>query len=148
MVAREHNESSRGQEDIMPDNPLKEAVMGLWYNASVPKPNIKVVFVQMTLIFFTDRSRHPYGILRPFFDPVVDVDGHVGIHCEAQGLCILARTMVAAIHPALLGSVIHCWGVAGDGCRLHEPGVCEYTFVIPLQGTNGVNRHYLAQGAG
>ena len=62
MVAREHNESSWGQEDIVPDNPLKEAIVGLWYDASVPKPNIKVVLVQTTLIFFVDRSRHPYGI--------------------------------------------------------------------------------------
>ena len=46
----------------MPDNPLKEAVVGLWYDASVPKPNIKVIFVQMTLIFFMGHSWHPYGI--------------------------------------------------------------------------------------
>ena len=70
MVAHERNKSSQGQEDITPDDPLKEAVVGLQYNASVPKPNIKVIFVQTTLIFFADRSQHPYGILRPFFDPV------------------------------------------------------------------------------
>ena len=46
----------------MPDKPLKEAIVGLWYNDSVPKPNIKVLFIQMTLILLTDRSRHPYGI--------------------------------------------------------------------------------------
>ena len=62
MVARERNESSQGQEDVTPDDPLEEAIVGLWYNASVPKPNVKVVFVQMTLIFFTDCSWHPYGI--------------------------------------------------------------------------------------
>ena len=45
MVAHKHNESSRGQEDVAPDNPLKEAIVGLWYDASVPKPNIKVVFI-------------------------------------------------------------------------------------------------------
>ena len=132
----------------MPDNPLKEAVMGLRYDASVPKPNIKVVLVQMTLIFFTDCSRHPYGIPRPFFDPMVDVDRRVDIHCEAQGLCVLARTMVAAIHPTLLSGAIHRRGVAGNGCHLHELGVHELAFVIPLQGTNGVNRCYLAQRVG
>ena len=70
MVACEHNESSRGQEDVAPDDSLKEAIVGLWYDASVPKPNIKVIFiqttliffVQTTLIFFVDHSRHPYGI--------------------------------------------------------------------------------------
>ena len=62
MVAHKHNESSQGQEDVVLDDPLKEATVGLWYDASVPKPNIKVVFVQMTLIFFADHSWHPYGI--------------------------------------------------------------------------------------
>ena len=62
MVAHKRNKSSQGQEDVMPDDPLKEAVVGLWYDASVPKPNIKVVFIQMTLIFFADRLQHPYGI--------------------------------------------------------------------------------------
>ena len=62
MVAHERDESSQGQEDIAPDDPLKEAVVGLWYNASVPKPNVKVVFFQTTLILFTDCSWHPYGI--------------------------------------------------------------------------------------
>ena len=80
MVARECDESSRGQEDIAPDDPLKEAVVGLWYNASVPKPNVKVVFVQTTLILLTDCSRHPYGIPRPFLDPTADVVGGVDIH--------------------------------------------------------------------
>ena len=46
----------------MPDKPLKEAVMGLWYNDSVPKPNIKVVLNQMTLILLMDCLQHPYGI--------------------------------------------------------------------------------------
>ena len=82
MVARERDESSRGQEDVAPDNPLKEAVVGLWYNASVPKPNVKVVFVQTTLIFFTDCSWHPYGIPQPFLDPTADVVGGVDIHSE------------------------------------------------------------------
>ena len=82
MVAREHDESSRGQEDIAPDYPLKEAVMGLWYNASVPKPNVKVVFIQTALILLTDCSWHPYGIPRPFLNPTVDVIGGVDIHGE------------------------------------------------------------------
>ena len=63
MVAHECSASSRDQEDVVPDNPLKEAVMGLWYDASVPKPNVKVVFIQTTLILLTDCSWHPYGIL-------------------------------------------------------------------------------------
>ena len=82
MVAREHDESSQGQEDIVPDDPLKEAIVGLWYNASVPKPNVKVIFVQTTLILLTDCSQHPYGIPRPFLDPMVDVVGGVDIHSE------------------------------------------------------------------
>ena len=75
---------------------------------------------------------------------MADVIGRVDIHCEAQGLCVLVCAMVAAIHPTLLGGVIHHRGVAGDGRYLHEPGVCELAFVIPLQGMNGVNRCYLA----
>ena len=63
MVARKRSASSLDQEDVMPDDPLKEAIMGLWYDASVPKPNVKVVFVQTTLILLTDCSWHPYGIL-------------------------------------------------------------------------------------
>ena len=55
--------------------PLKEAIVGLWYNAFVPKPNVKVVFIQTTLILFADCSQHPYGILRPLLDPVADVVG-------------------------------------------------------------------------
>ena len=82
MVACERDESSRGQEDITPDDPLKEAVVGLWYNASVPKPNVKVVFIQTTLILFTDCSRHPYGIPRPFLDPTADVVRGVDIDGE------------------------------------------------------------------
>ena len=62
MVAREHSTSSRDQEDVMPDDPLQEAVMGLWYDTSVPKPNVKVVFVQTTLVLLVDRSQHPYRI--------------------------------------------------------------------------------------
>ena len=61
-VACEHNKSSQGQEDILPDESLKEAIMGIWYDDSVPKPNIKVVFIQTTLILLTDCSWHPYGI--------------------------------------------------------------------------------------
>ena len=82
MVARERDEYSRGQEDIVPDDPLKEAVVGLWYNASVPKPNVKVIFVQTTLILLMDCSWHPYGIPRPFLNPMVDVVGGVDIHGE------------------------------------------------------------------
>ena len=63
MVARKRSASSPDQEDVAPDNPLKEAVVGLWYDALVPKPNIKVVFVQSTLILLTDCLWHPYGIL-------------------------------------------------------------------------------------
>ena len=61
-VAHECNESSWGQEDGMPDEPPKEAIVGLWYNDLVPKPNIKVVFAQMTLVLLMDCSQHPYGI--------------------------------------------------------------------------------------
>ena len=82
MVARKHSASSRDQEDVAPDNPLKEAVVGLWYNALVPKPNVKVVFVQTTLILLTDCWQHPYGIPRPFLDPTADVVGGVDIHGE------------------------------------------------------------------
>ena len=99
----------------MPDNPLKEAIMSLWYDASVPKPNIKVIFIQMTLIFFVDHSWHPYGIPQPFLNPAADVIRCVDIHCEAQGLHVPVGVMVVAIHPALLGGVICCQGVAGDG---------------------------------
>ena len=60
-VSHKHSKYSRGQEDITPDEPLKEAVVGLWYDDLVPKPNIKVVFVQMTLILLTDHLRHPMG---------------------------------------------------------------------------------------
>ena len=148
MVAHKCNKSSWGQEDVAPDDPLKEAIRGLWYNGTVPKPNIKVVFVQMTLIFFTDRSQHPYGIPRPFLDPAADVVGFVNIHCEVQGLCVPAGAMVAVIHSALLRGAIHHWGAAGDGRCLHKPGVRDLAFVIPLQGTNCVNHCYLAQRAG
>ena len=82
MVAHKRDKSSRGQEVIAPDDPLKEAVVGLWYNASVPKPNVKVIFVQTTLILLTDCSWHPYGIPRPFLDPTADVVGGVDIHGE------------------------------------------------------------------
>ena len=74
----------------MPDDPLKEAIVGLRYYASVPKPNIKVLFVQMTLflfvqttlILFMDCSLHPYGIPRPLLNPVADVIGGVDIHSK------------------------------------------------------------------
>ena len=82
-MAHKHNESSWSQEDITPDKHLKEAVVGLWNDAPVPKPNIKVVFVQTTLILLVDRSQYPYGIPRPLFNPVVDVFGCVDIHGEA-----------------------------------------------------------------
>ena len=80
MVAHKCDESSQIQEDVAPDDPLKEAVMGLWYDATVPKPNIKVVFVQTTLILFTDCSRHPYGIPQPFLDLTANVVRGVDIH--------------------------------------------------------------------
>ena len=82
MVARERSESSWDQEDVAPDNPLEEAIVGLWYDAPVPKPIIKVVFVQTTLILFVDCSQHPSGIPQPLLDPVVDVVGSVNIHGE------------------------------------------------------------------
>ena len=147
MVAHERSESSRGQEDVTPDDPLKEAVMGLWYNASVPKPNIKVVFVQTTLILIADCSRHPYGILRPLLNPAADVVGGVDIYGEPQRLRIPEGALVAVIHPTLFGVVICCRHIAGDGCYLHELGVRGLALVMPLQGTNCVNRCYLAQGA-
>ena len=147
MVARKHNESSWGQEDFAPDNPLKEAVVGLWYDSSVPKPNIKVIFVQMTLILFTDRSRHLYGIPQPLFNPAADVVGGGDIHSKLQRLHVPEGVVVVVIHPALLGSVICHRGVAGNGCCLHELGVRGLTFVVPLQEMNCMNHHYLAQGA-
>ena len=147
VVACKHNKPSQGQEDFTPDDPLNEAIMGLWYNASVPKPNINVVFVQMTLILFTDRSQHPYGIPRPLLDPVVDVIRRVNIHGEPQWLHVPEGAVVAEIHPALLGDAICCQGIAGDGRCLHKQGVHGLAFVIPLQRTNCVNRRYLAQGA-
>ena len=82
MVAHERSASSRDQEDVVPDNPLKEAVVGLWYDASVPKPNVKVVYIQMTLILLTDCSQHPYGIPRPLLTPTADVVRGVNIHSE------------------------------------------------------------------
>ena len=82
MVAHERSTSSQDQEDVAPDNPLKEAVMGLWYDALVPKPNVKVVFIQTTLILLTDCSRHPYGIPQPLLDPAADVVRGVDIHSE------------------------------------------------------------------
>ena len=147
MVAHEHNESSWSQEDVAPDKPLEEAVVGLWYDASVPKPNIKVVFVQMTLILLVDLSWHPHGIPWPLFDPVVDVVRCVDIHGELQGLSVPEGAVVVAKHPTLLRGVIHRRHIAGNGSRLHEPGVHGLAFVIPLQGMNGVNRRYLAQRA-
>ena len=148
MVAHEHNKSSQGQEDFVPDNPLEEAVVGLWYDASVPKPNIKVVFIQTTLIFFTDCSWHPYGIPRPFLNPAADVVGCIDIHHKAQELHVPEGAMVAAIHPTLLRGAIHHRGAAGDGHCLHKLGVHDLAFVIPLQGMNCMNRCYLAQRAG
>ena len=82
MVARERSASSQDQEDVTPDNPLKEAVVGLWYDALVPKPNVKVIFVQTTLILLTDCLQHPYGIPRPLLDPAADVIRGVDIHGE------------------------------------------------------------------
>ena len=82
MVACKRSASSRDQEDVTPDNPLKEAVVGLWYDASVPKPNVKVIFVQTTLILLTDCSQHPYGIPQPLLDPAADVVRGVDIHGE------------------------------------------------------------------
>ena len=85
-VAHECNKSSWCQEDVTPDEPLKEAVVGLWYDDLVPKPNIKVVFVQMTLILLTDCSWHPYGIPKPLPDPVADVFRSVDIHGEVTSV--------------------------------------------------------------
>ena len=82
-VAYKHNKSSWGQGDIVSDKPLKETVMGLWYNDSVPKPNIKVIIIQTTLILLMVRLWHPYGIPQPLPDPVADVIRHVDIHGEA-----------------------------------------------------------------
>ena len=133
-VAHKCNKSSWGQEDIVPDEPLKEAVMGLWYNDLVPKPNIKVIFIQTTLILLTDCSRHPYGMLQPLPNPVADVFRGVDIHGGVWGLCVPDSVVVAAKHPTLLGGAICCRGVAGNGSYLHEPRVCGLTLVIPLQG--------------
>jgi len=56
-IAGECCESSQGQEDIVPHEPLKEAVVGLWYDDAIPKPNIKVIHIQMTLAILTDGLR-------------------------------------------------------------------------------------------
>ena len=146
-VARKHNKSSQGQEDVLPDEPLKEAIMGLWYDDSVPKPNIKVIFIQTTLILFTGHSWHPCGILQPLPDPIVDVVRCVDIHGEAEGLHISDSATVAVKHPTLFGGVLGHQGVCGDGCCLHKPRVHDLTLVVPLQGTECVNHHYLAQRA-
>ena len=55
-VAQKHSESSWGQEDVVPDEPLKEAILGLWYDDSVLKPDIKVIFIQTTLVLLMDCS--------------------------------------------------------------------------------------------
>ena len=112
---------------------------------SIPKPNIKVIFIQMTLILLTDHLWHPYGILRPLPDPVADVIWHVDIHREVEGLHISDGAMVAAEHPTLLRGAIGHWGIGGNGCCLYEPRVCGLTLIVPLQGMECINHCYLAQ---
>ena len=46
----------------MPDDPLKEAIMGLWNYDAVPKPNVKVIHIQMTLPILMDGLRSPYQV--------------------------------------------------------------------------------------
>ena len=62
-IANECHEPSWGQEDITPDDPLKEAIMGLWNYDMVPKPNVKVIQVQMTLPTLMDGLQSPYQVL-------------------------------------------------------------------------------------
>ena len=44
-IASEHCKPSWGQEDVVPHEPLEEAIMCLWYNDTVPKSDIKVIYV-------------------------------------------------------------------------------------------------------
>ena len=97
----------------MPDDHLKEAVVGLWYNASVPKPNIKVIFIQTTLVLLADCLWHPYGIPQPLPNPVTDVIGRVHFLGEEERLCVLDGMTMVVIHPTLLGSALGHWGVRG-----------------------------------
>ena len=129
----------------MPDDPLKEAIVGLQYDALVPKPYIKVILIQTTLVLLTNHSQHPYGIPQPLPDPVTEVIGHVHFHGEEEGLCILDGATMVAIHPALLGGALGHQGVHGDGSRLHKPRVHDLTLVVPLQGMEHVNCRYFAQ---
>ena len=116
----------------MPDKPLKGAVVDLWYNDWVPKPNIKVVFIQTTLILLMDHLQYPYGIPRPLPNPVSDVVMSVNIHREAEGLCVPDSATVVAEHPLLLRGVISGQGIGCDGCCLHELRVHGLALVIPL----------------
>ena len=86
-VANKCCEPSQGQEDVMPDDPLKEAIVGLQNYDTVPKPNIKVIQVQMTLPILTDGSWSPYQVLRPLSDPISEVVGYL-FHMEEGGLGI------------------------------------------------------------
>ena len=62
-ITTECHEPSQGQEDVAPDDPLKEAVVSLWNYDVVPKPNIKDIQIQMTLPILTDGSQSPYWVL-------------------------------------------------------------------------------------
>ena len=121
--------------------------MGLWYNDVVPKPNIKVIHIQMTLATLTDSSQDPYGVLRPLSDPVSEVIGHLLFHMEEGGLGVPDGMPVLAEDCTLLRHAIGGrYGQGSIDC-LHELGVCGGAFIIPLHGTNGMDGGCLAQWA-
>ena len=85
----------------MPDDPLKKAIVGLWNYDTVPKPNVEVIQVQMTLPILMDGSWSPYQVLRPLSDPISEVVRHL-FHMEEGGLGIpLSMLMLVEDHMLL-----------------------------------------------
>ena len=118
--------------------------MGLWYDDMVPKPNIKVIHIQMTLAILMDGSWDPYGVPRPLSDPVSEVVGHLLFHMEEGGLGVPDGMPMLVEDCTLLRCVIGGQYSQGGIDCLHELGVHGGAFVVPLQGTTGMDGSCLA----
>ena len=90
----------------MPDNPLKEAIVGLWNYDMVPKPNIKVIHIQMTLPILTDGSQGPYQGLQPLSNPILEISGHLLFHMEEGGLGVPVGTLMSVDDRILFRHVV------------------------------------------
>ena len=131
----------------MPDNPLKEAIMGLWNYDTVPKPNVKVIQVQMTLPILTDGSQSPYWVLRPLSDLISEVVWHLLFRMEEGSLGVPLGMPMSAEDCMLFRCVVGGQGGQGGANRIHKPRVHGLALVIPLQWMNGMDGGHLAQWA-